>query len=319
MSVQIINAAPDQALPEGLHELARIRCRHTPDANPWTLPLQVLEGEGMDELWCVADIPEVTPIQISGGSIQQHVSADYSMFWLQLDPAQFDSFAAATAYAWQQVLYSVQREHPHLLKTWHYLPGINAGDGDNERYRQFCLGRAHTLVQAGYSGPLPSATAIGIPDAQAQLVIYWLTSNKPGRNIENPRQISAWEYPRDYGPSSPNFSRATLDSRHGLLLISGTASVVGHATSHPLNTLSQTDEMLANLDKLLEVSCGENSHSDFDRPSLRVYLRNPADWQQVRARLSTAGFNLNKLLPLSGEICRRDLMVELDGFLPDAC
>ncbi len=315
MSLQIINCLPGQVVPDGLYELARIKCRSTPHRKPWSLPLQVLEGPEIDELWCVQDAVSITPIQISGGTIQQHQSNGYSMFWLQLDPAEFDSFAQATAYAWQQVLYSLQLDHPHLLKTWHYLPGINDGGGDDERYRQFCLGRAHTLMKAGYQNPLPSATAIGIPDPDANLVMYWVTSNNTGQNIENPRQTSAWEYPRDYGPSSPNFSRATLDAEHGLLLISGTASVVGHATSHPLDTVSQTSEMLINLNTLLEVSGSRCAKIDSQLPCLRVYLRNPSDWQLVREKLLESGFDQHHLLPLAGEICRRDLMVELDGFL----
>lgn len=318
MTLQILNAAHGAAAPDGLHELARIRCSSSPVSQPWQLPLKVLEGQGLDELWCVADSVISTPIAISGGEIQQHKSADYSMYWLQLDPTQFDNFAVATAYAWQQVLYSLQAGHAELLKTWHYLPGINDGDGDKERYRQFCIGREHTLIKADWPGQLPSATAIGIPDTDAPLVMYWLTGDNPIKNIENPRQTSAWEYPRAYGPASPNFSRATLDAKRGLLLISGTASVVGHATTHPSNTLSQTDDMLVNLDKLLEVSINGNAELGSVPPSLRVYLRHPDDWSVVKAALVESGLSAGNLLPLGGDICRRDLMVELDGFLLSA-
>lgn len=314
MSIQILNVAPGAAAPDGLQELARIRCRKTPGHQLWELPLNLLEGEGLDELWCVKDTVNSTPIMISGGQIQQHKSADYSMYWLQLDTTQFDSFAAVTAYAWQQVLYSLQAGHSELLKTWHYLPGINDGEGDQERYRQFCIGREHTLLKDGWDGQLPSATAIGIPDRDAPLVMYWLTGDNPTKNIENPRQTSAWEYPRDYGPSSPNFSRATLDAKCGLLLISGTASVVGHATTHPSNTLSQTGDMLVNLDKLLEVSTN-NTELQSISPNLRVYLRHADDWSVVKQKLIDSGFQGSHLLPFGGDICRRDLMVELDGFL----
>lgn len=315
MTLHISHCAPGAAAPGGLHELARIRCRTAPQNQPWELPLRILEGAGQDEVWCVPDAVTATPIRIGGGLIQQHRARNYSMFWLQLDPAEFDNFAVATAYAWQQVLYSLQTGHPHLLKTWHYLPGINLGDGDDERYRQFCVGREHTLIQAGWSGQLPSATAIGTPDPGAPLVMYWLSGGQAGDNIENPRQTSAWEYPRDYGPASPNFSRATLDTGAGLLLISGTASVVGHATSHPMDTAAQTGEMLTNLDKLLEVSRKRHTALDASRPELRVYMRQADDWPLVKAQLIEGGLSADQLLPLAGDICRRDLMVELDGVL----
>ncbi len=318
MSLRILHCAPGAAAPEGLHELARIHCAVTPSGRLWDLPLQVLEGAGEDELWCVPDTVRSALIQLSGGTIEQRSSQDFSIYWLQLDPAEFDNFTDATRYAWQQVLYSLQAGHPCLLKAWHYLPGINAGQGDQERYRQFCQGRQDTLTRAGFTGPLPAATAIGIPDPDAPLVMYWLTGHNAGHNIENPRQISAWEYPRDYGPSSPNFSRATLAIEPGLLLISGTASVVGHATSHPMQTVSQTIEMLTNLDKLLEAGNSRHQPMVAARPSLRIYLRDPADWREVKRQLFDSGLRFQHLLPLAGDICRRDLMVELDGFLLDS-
>ena len=48
-------------------------------------------------------------------------------------------------------LYAAMRqfqEHcgfPHLLRMWNYFDAINEGDGDVERYRQFCVGRARGL------------------------------------------------------------------------------------------------------------------------------------------------------------------------------
>jgi len=34
---------------------------------------------------------------------------------------------------------------PQLLRIWNYLDAITLGDGDAERYRQFCIGRARGL------------------------------------------------------------------------------------------------------------------------------------------------------------------------------
>ena len=43
---------------------------------------------------------------------------------------------------------------------WNYLDAINEGDGDAERYRQFCVGRARGLGRPN-GKRLPAATAIG--------------------------------------------------------------------------------------------------------------------------------------------------------------
>ena len=39
-------------------------------------------------------------------------------------------------------------DHPRLLRIWNYMPDINAGSGDTERYRRFCVGRARALRQS---------------------------------------------------------------------------------------------------------------------------------------------------------------------------
>src|SRR3546814_2400089 len=49
---------------------------------------------------------------------------------------------------------------PHLLRVWNYLDAITFGDGDAERYREFCVGRARGLGDFD-THALPAATAIG--------------------------------------------------------------------------------------------------------------------------------------------------------------
>lgn len=44
--------------------------------------------------------------------------------------------------AWQRLAAS---GHAHWLRTWTYFDDILQGEGDAERYRQFCLGRARGL------------------------------------------------------------------------------------------------------------------------------------------------------------------------------
>src|SRR3546814_7749099 len=53
---------------------------------------------------------------------------------------------------------------PHLLRVWNYLDAITFGDGDAERYREFCVGRARGLGDFD-TNALPAATAIGRCDA----------------------------------------------------------------------------------------------------------------------------------------------------------
>ena len=152
------------------------------------------------------------------------------------------------------------------------------------------------------------------PSAARITAAYCRCTGWPARNpvgaLENPRQVSAFHYPRQYGPSPPSFSRAMQVA--GGLLISGTASVLGHASHHPDDLAGQLDEILRNLASLRQAS-GSTAAQAGRGTLLKVYLRNTA----------TAGFVANYLrarlpaqvqfLVLGADICRRELLAEIDA------
>ena len=228
--------------------------------------------------------------------------------------------AETTARFYRELIAAVRSAgYPHLLRIWNYLSDINGGDGDNERYRRVCIGRGQALAEAGLEDTrMCAATAIGTHDDCFRLLA--LAGRVPGRSVENPRQVSAWDYPPIYGPRSPAFARATavsLEDQRSVLLVSGTASVVGHATAHPGDVLAQTDEAASNLAALLAEAASELQRPGLARfgsdAAARVYVRHPADWpavyQRLREhwpRLPMAGFH--------GDICRRDLLVEIEAW-----
>jgi chorismate lyase/3-hydroxybenzoate synthase len=206
---------------------------------------------------------------------------------------------------------------PHLLRIWNYLDAITRGDGDNERYRQFCIGRARGFGDLDASR-LPAATAIGRRDEARMLQVYWLAAAAPGTPVENPRQLSAWRYPRAYGPQPPSFARAMLpptDSEMPLLL-SGTASVVGHETLHAGALMAQLQETLANFDALLGAA---RERQPALPPAfgpgtrLKVYVRERGDMDAIAEALRARFGDRVPHFLLHAAICRRDLAVEIDG------
>ncbi len=236
------------------------------------------------------------------------------------DDAHSDPAAAAeTAYR-ELLAVAAEQGCREMLRAWNYLPAINAGVGDAERYRRFCLGRAVALKAAGYGdGELCAGTAIG--SDEDQLRIYLLCGAQSGVNIENPRQLSAYRYPREYGPSSPSFARATaLDGGPGqaLLMISGTASVVGHRTLHVGDVAAQLEEIIRNLEILLSEAAERLERpepADLNAESLlRVYLRHAGDWPLVERRLRQR-WPEARLAGLRGDICRSDLLVEIEALV----
>ena len=165
----------------------------------------------------------------------------------------------------------------------------------------------------------PTGTGVGT-SLERGLSIIALCSTRDFALAENPRQVSAYRYPRQYGPQSPKFGRAgfVVTDKHHLHLISGTASIVGHESMHPGDTVAQLDETLRNLESLChavsEVNGGTPPLELDEQSVLRVYLRNPGDYpviaDQLRRRL---GPGANQIAYLQGNICRRELEVEIDG------
>ena len=224
--------------------------------------------------------------------------------------------AAQHAYAHLSAFLRASRA-PHLLRVWNYLDAITLGEGDTERYRQFCVGRARGLGDF-IVDRLPAATAIGRCDDARVVQVYWLAARVPGTPVENPRQVSAYRYPRQYGPQSPSFARAMLppDGHDMPLLLSGTAAVVGHVSQHAGELLAQLDETFNNFDAL--IGAARNA-----RPVLpahfgagtrqKVYVRDRQDLPLVEDALQRRFDGAVPCLLLHAAICRRELAVEIDG------
>jgi chorismate lyase/3-hydroxybenzoate synthase len=230
------------------------------------------------------------------------------------------AFADAVQDAYARIVAFCERQGaPHLLRCWNYFGGIHEGSGDAERYRQFCVGRHRALALfSGFEQRLPAATVIGSRAPGA--LVYFLAACEPGLQVENPRQVPAWRYPRSYSPLPPSFSRALLkrwpasdNTACEQLFVSGTASVVGHESHHPDNTAAQLAETLANLRALL-AAADPDGGGPWRAASLKAYLRRREDLPRVQEALAREFGAGAPLLVLEGDICRSDLSVEVEGF-----
>ena len=197
-----------------------------------------------------------------------------------------------------------------VQRLWNYLDAINVGEGDAERYKQFCAGRLSGM-QSYFADGFPAATAIGHPVPCGHLQVYCLATTTVGTRIENPRQLSAWCYPREYGPVAPSFARAMRLPADDALAISGTAAIHGHQSRHEGDLDAQLTETLANLQSLLEsagMPAGLGPHTP-----LKIYLRHPSQAPIVHAFLDQHAAHAPRLL-LHADICRSELLVEIDGW-----
>lgn len=235
---------------------------------------------------------------------------------IEIDEREGDiESAAADAYA-RLSGFLADCGYPHLLRTWNYLDAVTEGEGDQERYRRFCVGRVRGLRELDEAA-LPAATCIGRFDGVRRLQVYWLAAREPGVPLENPRQVSAFRYPRQYGPQSPSFSRALLPPpATGLpLLQSGTAAIVGHVSQHTGSVGEQLEETLTNLQSLVDAA-------RLQRPGLpatlgagsllKVYVRRAEDMPAVAARMADLPGS-PAFVVLHAEVCRAELLVEIEG------
>jgi chorismate lyase / 3-hydroxybenzoate synthase len=225
----------------------------------------------------------------------------------------------ATAQAYNEVCAALDRlGYPHLLRIWNYLPDINVVSGGMERYQQFNSARQQVLRERGraLTGSVPAASALGSMSG-SPLLVYFLAGRTPARFVENPRQVSAYHYPPQYGPHSPVFSRAALVSQGGslALFISGTASIVGHRSTHVGDIAAQTRETLTNIEALLAQANAAAGARCFDLGSLvcKVYLRRAGDLAAVQSELTTALAAGARCVYLKADICRQDLLVEIEA------
>lgn len=263
------------------------------------------------ELWRVNDIVQHgyhNDIAFSqGGGLQ----------FCRLEVAEDGDIEAAATEAYTRFeAWLAESPYTHPLRIWNYLDAITEGEGDAERYRRFCVGRASGIGRAQCPHELPAATAIGHPTRSGRFQLYWLASTTPGIPLENPRQVQAWRYPREYGPQAPGFARALLPASHNIpLLLSGTAAVVGHASQHDAQLDAQMDEVLTNLQTLIDtarvqrpgLSSAPNAHT-----LLKVYVRDADAMAHVDALLELRLPGVPRIV-LHGHVCRRELLVEIDG------
>jgi enamine deaminase RidA (YjgF/YER057c/UK114 family) len=209
------------------------------------------------------------------------------------------------------------RGYNAILRFWNYFPGVNRVSHNLERYLQFNIGRQNAFLSHGRSvtGNVPAACALGSADGGLQ--VAFLAARADPIGIENPRQISAYHYPDQYGPRSPTFSRASLVNLWGrdLLFISGTASIVGHQTLHAGDVGAQTRECLRNIAAVVAEANRRTPGAGFDLGDLayKVYIRYREDLVRVRHELMRFIGAPVSVVFLQADVCRADLLVEIEA------
>lgn len=207
----------------------------------------------------------------------------------------------------------------HLYRIWNYVPEINEETNGLENYRAFCLGRSvafEGMLGGVFQPQLPAASAVGCPGRQIELI--FAAGETVPTHFENPEQVPAYQYPREHGPRSPSFARATVVRDAGLTwtFVSGTSAIKGHETIAPGALDAQIECTLDNL-RLIGSKSGlgsDLSAGTAARRHFKVYLRHPSALAVARTRLERELLGPKDVITyLQAEICRAALNVEIEA------
>lgn len=252
------------------------------------------------------------------------VSDSFLFISILIDESRFENITLATRYAYQKVTeLKEQLGYIHNTRMWNYFPDINEETLGQERYKQFCEGRHEILadknnLQKNFS----AATAIG--SQGPGLMVLSLSTRQPVSHVENPQQISAYLYPRNYGRKSPSFARATSMTLKMAdhLYVSGTASIIGHQSQYQCDVKNQTRLSLDNIEALLNHAKRENECFPVTLDNLtllKVYIRQAEDFQTIKTIMQQRTRKKTPIVYLHGDICRKELLVEVEGLYIQNC
>ncbi len=272
-----------------------------------TAPLHPVADGPAYEIWTAAS--PVRPFQ--AGPVAGACSDELAFGCVRLEERAGLTLEDAAEQAYLAIFeFLAQSGFTQPIRFWNYLSAILGDDHGMERYRRFNIGR-HRAFMARLTQTLPPAASC-VGGHAAGSVIYFLAAREAARPVENPRQVSAYEYPLQYGPRSPSFSRAGIYGE--ALFISGTASIVGHETRHCSDLRAQVAETLENLRVLIGNAGRAAALMDSAGWALKIYLHDPLYQAQIEPALTAMFGAAAQRLYLHGEVCRPDLLIEIEAF-----
>jgi len=282
-----------------------------------TLPVPVLDGGEAAATLLLTDTPNRVG---EHGPVRYAASGDVLFGILNVPD---EDLASATEHAYAAVFDTLDAlGFSTLIRAWNYISDINVETGGVERYRQSNAGRQAAFAASGrpVAGRVPAACALGM--REGPLSIAFLASSNAFTAIENPRQVSAYHYPRDYGDLSPTFSRAGRVRLGGAdtLFVSGTAAIVGHASLHDGDIDAQVQETLANIEAVVGAA-GAGTNVDpltLSALDFTVYVRHASDADRVMTQLRSRIGDRARVICVQADVCRAELLVEIEavGGLP---
>ncbi|GEM_PF-31038 len=223
----------------------------------------------------------------------------------------------------------------NIVRQWNYIGGILSHTEKEKRqhYQIFNDIRARYYGADRFECGFPAATGIGQNSRGVIIDCIAVRGNGSGDIVAlgNPGQVDAHRYSQDVlvggkppgsdGKVPPQFERGKILWRRnrGMIYVSGTASIVGEKTVGKGDVIRQTRTTIANITRL--VSPGNLTAPGAaaipvpgDPAGFRVYVKHEEDIPCVKA-VCRDSWGDAPMLFVQADICRRDLLVEIEGML----
>ncbi len=212
-------------------------------------------------------------------------------------------------------------EFGHIVRQWNYLEEMldirGTSCGDSQGYQAFNDVRSVAYGRSTFPAGYPAATGIGqrVGGVTIEFVAVDPAKGVRVEPVSNPKQVDAHRYSEEVlvgapsedlpGTTSPKFERGKRVAAGGdeIVFVSGTASILGERTIAPGDVRAQTRTTIENIHEVL----GGRALTH-----LRAYVKRAEDIEAVREECRAA-FGDIPALYVQADVCRDDLLVELEG------
>ncbi len=233
--------------------------------------------------------------------------------------------AETTFAAFDRLLQNAGLPVRSIIRQWNYIENIIGKEDEEQRYQEFNNVRAAFYATHFTDTGFPAATGIGMNRGGIIVEFVAVNSNEAvSLPLNNPEQIAAHGYSEKVlvgGKSSikstPKFERARYLELFGKkqVFISGTASIRGEQTVGIGNPVEQTEVTIQNMQKLYSEAVLPKISGNSLRPKYghaRVYVKNRTDFAAIKKTFKNYYGSL-PVVYLIADICREDLLVEIEG------
>lgn len=205
-----------------------------------------------------------------------------------------------------------------IVRQWNYIDHITAVSGGVQNYQLFNDARSDFYSSADWSNGYPAATGIGCEAGGVMVIIYAVRGFRGADSpIDNPLQIPAHKYSekvlasgKEAVRTTPKFERARLLGN--VVFVSGTAAIKGENSTLSDDARVQALDAIDVVEHLVTPSNISKDSTGFRFEVMRVYVRRPQDMETVKD-VFTAHFRTIPIHFLTADICRRELLLELEG------